>query len=82
MTGFVCPNCKGESQIFKPTTGGGEALCKELGIKYLGSVPLDPRIGKSCDQGKSFFDEYADSPAATAILDVVDSLRDEIENNE
>lgn len=79
MSGFVCPNCKGESQIFRATTGGGKQLCEDLGIPFLGSVPLDPRIGKSCDSGESFFDNYADSPAATAILDVVDALRDEIE---
>lgn len=82
MAGFVCPNCKGESQIFKPTTGGGRQLCEELGIPFLGSVPLDPRIGKACDEGVSFFDNYADSPAATAILDVVDGLRDQIEDQE
>lgn len=79
MSGFVCPNCHGESKIFKPTTGGGEKLCKDMNIPFLGSVPLDPRIGKACDAGVSFFDDYADSPAATAILDVVDALRDEIE---
>lgn len=79
MAGFVCPNCKGESQIFKPTTGGGQQLCLDLNIKFLGSVPLDPRIGKACDSGECFFDQYADSPAATAILDVVDGLRDQVE---
>ncbi|KAI3403512.2 NBP35 [Candida oxycetoniae] len=79
MSGFVCPNCHGKSQIFKATTGGGEKLCQELGITYLGSVPLDPRIGKACDEGISFFDLYPDSPAATAILDVVDALRDKVE---
>ena len=79
MSGFVCPNCKGESQIFKATTGGGKRLCEELGIPFLGSVPLDPRIGKACDMGECFFDSYPDSPAATAILDVVDALRDQVE---
>ncbi|ODV97028.1 hypothetical protein PACTADRAFT_32526 [Pachysolen tannophilus NRRL Y-2460] len=78
MSGFVCPNCKGKSMIFKPTTGGGEALAKEMGIPFLGSVPLDPRIGKSCDTGESFLDMYPDSPACTAILDVVDALRDTV----
>lgn len=82
MSGFVCPNCKHESQIFKATTGGGEALCEEFGIPFLGAVPLDPRIGKSCDSGVSFFDDYSESPAATAILDVVDKLRDEIDKLE
>lgn len=79
MLGFVCPNCTGESQILRATTGGGERLCAETGIPFLGSVPLDPRIGRCCDSGVSFFEEFADSPAATAILDVVDALRDEIE---
>ncbi|QPG73853.1 cytosolic Fe-S cluster assembly factor nbp35 [Brettanomyces nanus] len=79
MSGFVCPNCGGKSRIFKPTTGGGKKLAQDLGIKFFGSVPLDPRIGKSCDSGQSFLDLYPDSPASEAILDVVDSLRDEIE---
>ncbi|CCF57204.1 hypothetical protein KAFR_0C02110 [Kazachstania africana CBS 2517] len=78
MSGFVCPGCKHESQIFKPTTGGGEALCKELGINFLGSVPLDPRIGKCCDSGQSFLDEYPDSPASLAVLNVVEALRDAV----
>lgn len=79
MSGFVCPGCGNESQIFKPTTGGGEQLAKDLNIKFLGSVPLDPRIGKACDNGECFFDSYPDSPASDAIIDVVESLRDEIE---
>ena len=45
MSGFVYPNCGGKSRIFKPTTGGGKQLAKDLGVKFLGSVPLDPRIG-------------------------------------
>lgn len=78
MSGFVCPSCKGESKIFKATTGGGSALCKELDIPFLGSVPLDPRIGKCCETGESFLDEYPDSPASLAILEVIESLRDAV----
>ncbi|KAF9054367.1 cytosolic Fe-S cluster assembling factor NBP35 [Panaeolus papilionaceus] len=73
MSGFVCPNCKGESQIFKPTTGGAKKLSEDAGIPLLGTVPLDPRIGKSADYGVSFLDEYPDSPATTAYLDIIDS---------
>lgn len=71
MSGFVCPKCTHESQIFKATTGGGPGLAKELGIPFLGAVPLDPRIGMSCDMGESFFDAFPDSPACAAILSVV-----------
>ena len=71
MSGFVCPNCKNESQIFKATTGGGRQLCHDLGIPFLGAVPLDPRIGMACDFGESFMDSFPDSPACTALRGVV-----------
>jgi Mrp family chromosome partitioning ATPase len=72
MAGFVCPNCKKESRIFKPTTGGARRLAKETAVEFLGSIPLDPRIGKSADYGVSFLDEYPDSPATTAYLNIID----------
>lgn len=36
---------QGQSQIFPPTTGGAEAVAKEMGIALLGKIPLDPRLG-------------------------------------
>lgn len=79
MSGFVCPNCKGESFIFSPTTGGGEALAKEMNIPFLGKVPLDPRIGKACDFGESFLDQYPDSPASTSLLEIIGKIKKEVE---
>lgn len=95
MSGFVCPNCTFESQIFQASelllpplaimalmigiaTGGGRALAKEMGIPFLGSVPLDPRIGMACDYGESFFDSFADSPACKALKGVVRSLASQL----
>ena len=71
MSGFVCPKCRHESQIFKPTTGGGERVCEDMGIPFLGSVPLDPRIGMACDFGESFMDSFPDSAAGKALRRVV-----------
>jgi Mrp family chromosome partitioning ATPase len=95
MSGFVCPNCTFESQIFQASelllpplaimalmigiaTGGGRALAKEMEIPFLGSVPLDPRIGMACDYGESFFDSFADSPACKALKGVVRSLASQL----
>jgi Mrp family chromosome partitioning ATPase len=78
MSGFVCPSCHGESEIFAPTTGGAEAMGKELGIELLGKVPLDPRIGALCDQGMSFLDAYPESPATGAYLDIVQRIREKL----
>ena len=75
MAGFVCPSCTGYSEIFYPSTGGAKALCDELALTLLGSIPLDPRIGKSCDLGLSFCDEYPDSPATKAYLEVIARVR-------
>lgn len=71
MSGFVCPSCGGESDIFVPSTGGADELAKEWGIDVLGKVPLDPRIGKSGDYGQSFLEEYPESPASVAYRSVV-----------
>ncbi|KAI9675192.1 MAG: cytosolic Fe-S cluster assembly factor nbp35 [Trizodia sp. TS-e1964] len=78
MSGFVCPNCTYESQIFAPTTGGAIGLAKETGIPFLGSVPLDPRIGMACDYGESFLDAFPDSPACKALNNVVRRICEEV----
>ncbi|TFK71653.1 P-loop containing nucleoside triphosphate hydrolase protein [Pluteus cervinus] len=75
MSGFVCPKCKTESQIFQPTTGGAKRLAEETGVELLGAVPLDPRIGKSADYGVSFLEEYPDSPASVAYLNIIERIK-------
>lgn len=74
MSTFVCPKCQGKSDIFSASTGGGRALAEEMGIPFLGSVPLDPRIGMACDYGESYFDSFPDSPACIAFQGVVKNL--------
>lgn len=78
MAGFVCPKCTHESQIFASTTGGAARLAKETGIPFLGSVPLDPRMGLSCDWGANFLEEFPDAPAAEALKGVVRGLATQI----
>lgn len=78
MAGFVCPKCTKESQVFEATSGGGKALSEEIGITYLGAVPLDPRIGMAGDYGESYFDSFPDSPACKAIKKVVRGVASQI----
>ncbi|KAI8057694.1 nuclear ATPase [Syncephalis plumigaleata] len=79
MSGFVCPNCKGESEIFPANSGGARKMAEEFNVPFLGSVPLDPLIGKSCDHGMSFVETYPDSPASAAFLNIVEALRKQID---
>ena len=73
MSGFVCPHCGKPTDIFK--RGGGEAAAKELGLPFLGRIPLDPRIVAGGDDGKPFVLEHPDSPAAKAFYDVVAEIK-------
>ncbi|XP_074867142.1 cytosolic Fe-S cluster assembly factor NUBP1 isoform X2 [Carettochelys insculpta] len=76
MSGFVCPKCKIETQIFPPTTGGAEKMCQNLNIAFLGKVPLDPRIGKSCDKGQSFLSDIPESPATLAYRNIIQRIQE------
>ncbi|XP_008695121.1 cytosolic Fe-S cluster assembly factor NUBP1 isoform X2 [Ursus maritimus] len=76
MSVFICPQCKKESQIFPPTTGGAEVMCQDLKIPLLGKVPLDPHIGKSCDKGQSFLTDAPDSPATLAYRSIIKRIQE------
>lgn len=74
MAGFVCPGCQKSSQIFKATTGGASKMCDQLGVTFLGSLPLDPKVAKCCDEGRNFFDELPDSPVVKSVQEIVQKL--------
>ena len=76
MSGFVCPHCGKETEIFK--VGGGEAAAKELGLPFLGRIPLDPRIVIGGDAGTPFVIEHPDSPAAQAFRGVVAEIKKQL----
>ena len=42
MSGLSCPNCGAEINLF--SKGGGKKLATQLGIRFLGAIPLDPAI--------------------------------------
>ena len=66
MSGFTCENCGHETAVFKE--GGGERLARSLGVPFLGSLPLDPEIMMSGDEGIPVLEKGTDSRAAKAVL--------------
>ena len=36
-------------------------------MPFLGRIPLDPLLARSCDEGTSCFDKFPDSPATKAL---------------
>lgn len=78
MSGFVCPSCATETQIFQASTGGAEKMCEDMGVPFLGAIPLDPRLGRACDEGLAYFEVVPDSPAVTALNAIRDKIVESI----
>jgi len=62
MSTLTCPNCGKDIDVFG--SGGGERMAEELDISFLGSIPLDPDIMKSGEEGKSLIKTGSDSSEA------------------
>src|SRR5438093_2133723 len=66
MSHFVCTNCGHESDIFG--SGGGEQMAAELGVPFLGRVPIYQPIREGGDRGVPLMISEPDSPAAQAFM--------------
>jgi ATP-binding protein involved in chromosome partitioning len=50
MSLHICSSCGHEERIFGE--GGGERMCKDYGVEFLGGLPLDIHIREDSDIGK------------------------------
>jgi len=50
MSGMKCPHCGEEIDLFG--SGGGERAAEEMGVKFLGRIPVYPQIVVDSDQGR------------------------------
>ena len=50
MSTYVCPSCGHEEHVFG--TGGGEKMCKDYGVEFLGALPLNLSIREQADAGR------------------------------
>jgi len=79
MSGFVCPHCGKEVNIFK--YGGGERAASELGVPFLGRVPLDPQMVEAADSGTPFVIQEK-SKVKEAFEHIVENVRAFVEGTE
>jgi ATP-binding protein involved in chromosome partitioning len=78
MSGFICPNCGAEIEIFK--IGGGKKIADDLKVPFLGKVPIDPQICEDSDRGTPFIIEHMDSPATKAFMEIVKKTEEFLKN--
>jgi ATP-binding protein involved in chromosome partitioning len=72
MSGLTCPYCGRRIDLFK--VGGGELAAADLGVPFLGRIPIDPQIVVSGDEGKPFSAGSEASEAAKAFQKIVDKI--------
>jgi ATP-binding protein involved in chromosome partitioning len=80
MSGFVCPGCGEKIEIFK--SGGGKKMAQEAGVSFLGSIPIDPKVGVDSDKGTPFVLAHKDSAAAKAFMEIVKNLDEYIKKKQ
>lgn len=81
MSGFICPHCGENYDIFG--TGTSDVLAKQYDCTLLAQVPLEPKVREGGDNGKpiTFFEPNAHSAqsymkAAVALLDFLHKVSD------
>ncbi len=77
MSGFVCPKCGEESDIFGK--GTCEELAKEYNTKVLANIPIEPSIRVGGDDGKPVVYFYPDSKTGKKYLQAAQQLWEQIE---
>jgi ATP-binding protein involved in chromosome partitioning len=72
MNGFFCPHYGEVTPIFE--SEGGKEIAKDMEVPFLGSIPIDPRIGEASDSAQGLVDRYAATSMAETIRNVVNPI--------
>lgn len=62
------------SEVFDSSGGGAMKMCQEMGVPFLGKVPLDPQLCKAAEEGRSCFEDQKCSVSAPALKSIIENL--------
>jgi len=79
MSGFICPHCGEKTEIFQ--SGGGKDMAQQADVTFLGSIPIDPKVGVDSDKGTPFVLSQKNSAAASAFVEVVEKVERYLNKN-
>lgn len=74
MSGFHCPHCGTITEIFK--SGGGKAMAEDMGVPFLGGIPIESQIVHSGDGGFPHLSTSVDeaTPAQKSFTSIVNTI--------
>jgi ATP-binding protein involved in chromosome partitioning len=78
MSGLECPHCHKDIKLFG--RGGGEKAADELGVQFLGSVPMHPEVVSSCDTGLPEVISKPNSAFSKSVMKIVKGIRLEVKD--
>jgi ATP-binding protein involved in chromosome partitioning len=62
-----------QEKVYLFGKGGGVKLAQEMGVPFLGTIPLDAEICRCCDEGRSLFSELGEeTPSVKAFTDIAE----------
>ena len=76
MSYFVCPHCGEKSEIF--THGGAKNAAAQMGVDFLGEIPLEMAIREGSDNGRPIVASDPESPHANAYRAIADALWEKV----
>ncbi len=76
MRTFTCPHCGENTDIFRH--GGGEQMCQELGVPFLGALPLDIDVVICGDEGRPIVAAQPTSVSAQVYAAIATALVDQL----
>jgi ATP-binding protein involved in chromosome partitioning len=72
MSYYICPHCNSQDHIFGQ--GGGKRAAEQLGIPFLGEVPLDLAIRTQSDLGTPIVLASPDAPSARTLRSIAEKV--------
>ncbi len=77
MSTFTCPHCGKDTDIFRQ--GGGEQMSRQIGVPFLGAIPLDADIVTCGDEGLPIMLKKPHSPTAQVYLAIAAKLNSQLQ---
>ncbi|KAK6913015.1 Flagellum site-determining protein YlxH/ Fe-S cluster assembling factor NBP35 [Dillenia turbinata] len=62
------------TEVFDSSGGGAAKMCEEVGVPFLGKVPLDPQLCKAAEEGRSCFADHRCRVSAPALKGIIEKL--------
>src|SRR5207237_3778884 len=76
MSSFTCPHCGKSTDIFR--RGGGERMSRQLGVPFLGAIPLDADVVTGGDEGRPIVVDKPQSVTGQAYAAIASALAEQV----